>query len=178
MKKITFLLAAKVIFVAAFALLGTSAEAQKFVFIDTEYILKNIPAYETANEQLSQQSKKYEDEIKSKMQEVEKLYEAYRTENVFLTADMKVKKENEIIEKEQAAKKLQQSYFGEEGEFYKMREALVKPIQDQIYNAIAAVAKEKNYQAVFDKSSSIGLMYHDATLDISDQILTRLGVRE
>ncbi len=172
------LVAAKVVFVAAFAFFGINAEAQKFVFVDTEYLLKNIPAYESANEQLSQLSKQYETEIKAKMQEVEQLYETYRTESVFFTSDMKIKKENEIVEKEMAAKKLQQTYFGEEGEFFKQREALVKPIQDQIYNAIEAIAKEKNYGSVFDKSSNIGLMYNDSSLDISDQVLSRLGYKK
>ena len=121
-----------------------AVSAQKIAFVDTEYILKNIPAYESANEQMSTISKKYEDEIKAKMQEVSNLYEAYRTESVFLTADMKVKKENEIIEKEKAAKQLQQKYFGQDGDLYKSRESLVRPIQDQVYNAIMAIAKEKN----------------------------------
>lgn len=161
--------------VAVIVTMAISASAQKFVFVDTEYILKNIPAYESANEQLSALSKKYEEEIKSKMQEIEQLYETYRTESVFLTADMKIKKENEIVEKEKLAKKLQQSYFGQDGELYKQREVLIRPIQDQVYNAISAIAKEKNYSAIFDKSSNIGLMYCDSNMDISDQVLTRLG---
>lgn len=149
--------------------------AQKIAFVDTEYILKNIPAYESANDQLSQISKRYEDEIKAKMQEVADLYETYRTESVFLTNDMKVKKENEIIDKEKAAKQLQQKYFGQDGELYKNRESLVKPIQDQVYNAIMAIAKEKNLSAIFDKSSTSGLMFADSSLDISDNVLKNLG---
>lgn len=149
--------------------------AQKIAFVDTEYILKNIPAYESANEQLSEISKKYEVEVKAKMQEVANLYETYRTESVFLTNDMKVKKENEIVEKEKAAKQLQQKYFGQDGELYKSRESLVKPIQDRVYNAIMAVAKEKNLSAIFDKSSSNGLMFADSSLDISDVVLKNLG---
>ncbi|MCQ2202908.1 MAG: OmpH family outer membrane protein [Bacteroidales bacterium] len=168
MKKILSLIA--MAFVAV-----VSANAQKFVFVDTEYILKNIPAYESANEQLSTLSQKYEAEIKAKMQEVEQLYETYRTESVFLTTEMKVKKENEIVEKEKMAKKLQQSYFGQDGELYKQREVLIRPIQDQVYNAISAIAKEKNYSAIFDKSSNIGLMYSESNMDISDQVLSRLG---
>lgn len=152
-----------------------AVSAQKIAFVDTEYILKNIPAYESANEQISTISKKYEDEIKAKMQEVSNLYETYRTESVFLTADMKVKKENEIIEKEKAAKQLQQKYFGQDGDLYKSRESLVKPIQDQVYNAIMAIAKEKNLGAIFDKSSSNGLMFADSALDISDAVLKNLG---
>lgn len=157
------------------AVSAIAVSAQKFVFVDTEYILKSIPAYESANEQLSQLSKQYETEVRAKMQEVEQLYETYRTESVFLTADMKNKKENEIVEKEKMAKKLQQSYFGQDGELYKQREVLVRPIQDQVFNAISSISKEKGYSAVFDKSSNIGLMYSDSSLDISDQVLAKLG---
>lgn len=159
--------------VAAMACVG--AVAQKMVFVDTEYILKNIPAYETANEQLNTLSKRYEDEVKAKMQEVERLYETYRTESVFLTNDMKVSKENEIVQKEQAAKRLQQQYFGQNGELFKQREVLVRPIQEQIFNAISALSQERSYSAVWDKASAAGLMYSDKSLDISDAVLAKLG---
>ncbi|MGN0010636.1 MAG: OmpH family outer membrane protein [Marinilabiliaceae bacterium] len=151
------------------------AVAQKTVFVDTEYILKNIPAYEAANEQLNELSKKYEAEVKAKLQEVEQLYETYRTESVFLSNDMKVSKENEIVQKEQAAKKLQQQYFGQNGELFKQREVLVKPIQEQIFNAISAIAQEKSYSAIWDKASASGLMFSDKDLDISDAVLGKLG---
>lgn len=151
------------------------AVAQKTVFVDTEYILKNIPAYEAANEQLNELSKKYEAEVKAKLQEVEQLYETYRTESVFLSNDMKVSKENEIVQKEQAAKKLQQQYFGQNGELFKQREVLVKPIQEQIFNAISAIAQEKSYSAIWDKASASGLMFSDKDLDISDAVLSKLG---
>ncbi len=152
-----------------------ATQAQKVVFVDTDYILKNIPAYETANEQLNKLSKKYEDDVKAKMQEVEKLYDTYRNESVFLSNDMKVSKENEIVQKEQAAKKLQQQYFGQNGELFKQREILVKPIQDQIFNAISSLAQEKNYSAVWDKASSAGLLFADKSLDVSDAVLAKLG---
>lgn len=152
--------------------------AQKIAFVDSEYILKNIPAYESANEQLNQLAKKYEAEIKGRFEEVANLYETYKNESVFLAADMKVKKENEIVEKEQAAKRLQQQYFGQEGDLFKRRESLVKPIQDQVYNAISAIATEKGYGAVFDKSSGFGLMYSDVRYDISDEVLSRLGYKK
>ena len=151
------------------------AVAQKTVFVDTEYILKNIPAYEAANEQLNELSKKYEAEVKAKLQEVEQLYETYRTESVFLSNDMKVSKENEIVQKEQAAKKLQQQYFGQNGELFKQRGVLVKPIQEQIFNAISAIAQEKSYSAIWDKASASGLMFSDKDLDISDAVLGKLG---
>ncbi len=166
----------KIILSLALALVASvCAMAQKTVFVDTEYILKNIPAYETANEQLSELSKKYEAEVKAKLQEVEQLYETYRTESVFLSNDMKVSKENEIVQKEQEAKKLQQQYFGQNGELFKQREVLVKPIQEQIFNAISTLAHEKSYSAVWDKASATGLMYTDKTLDISDAVLAKLG---
>ena len=169
------IIVAKLALSAVLLLFATNTSAQKFVFVDTEYILKNIPAYEAANDQLNQLSKKYETEIKEKMDEISQLQENYRTESVFLTADMKTKKEKEILEKDILAKKLQQTYFGQNGEFFKQREILVKPIQDQVYNAISAIAAEKSYSAVFDKSSNMGLMYNDANLDISDSVLKRLG---
>lgn len=157
------------------AVTSVCAMAQKVVYVDTEYILKNIPAYETANEQLSELSKKYEAEVKAKLTEVEQLYETYRTESVFLSNEMKTSKENEIIQKEQDAKKLQQQYFGQNGELFKQREVLIKPIQEQIFNAIASLAQEKSYSAVWDKASASGLMYSDKSLDISDAVLAKLG---
>ncbi|MBQ2322639.1 MAG: OmpH family outer membrane protein [Bacteroidales bacterium] len=161
-------------FIIAFAF-ATAALAQKTVFVDTEYILKNIPAYEAANDQLNTISKKYEDEVKAKYQEVEKLYDTYRNESVFLTNDIKVQRENEIVQKEQEAKKLQQEYFGQDGELFKQREILIKPIQEQIFNAISQLAQEKSYSAVWDKASSAGLMFSDKSLDISDAVLAKLG---
>ncbi len=160
---------------ALVAMTSVCALAQKTVFVDTDYILKNIPTYEAANEQLNTLSKQYEDEVKAKMQEVESLYETYRTETVFLSNDMKIAKENEIVQKEQEAKKLQQKYFGQNGELYKQREVLVKPIQEQIFNAISSLAQEKNYTSVWDKATGAGLMYADKSLDISDQVLQKLG---
>ncbi len=157
------------------AVTSICAMAQKVVYVDTEYILKNIPAYETANEQLNELSKKYEAEVKAKLTEVEQLYETYRTESVFLSNEMKTSKENEIIQKEQDAKKLQQQYFGQNGELFKQREVLIKPIQEQIFNAIASLAQEKSYSAVWDKASASGLMYSDKSLDISDAVLAKLG---
>lgn len=149
--------------------------AQKYAFVDSEYILKNIPAYEAANEQLNQLSKKWQGEIEARYQEVAQLYKAYQTENVFLSSEMKVKRENEIVEKEKAAKQLQQTYFGPEGELFKRRETLIKPIQDEVHKAISDVATEKSFGAVFDKASGMGIMFVDAKYDISDLVLEKLG---
>ncbi len=168
----------RILLTIVFAGLFMSAWAQKFAFVDTEYILRNIPAYESANEQVNQLAKRYETEVKARFEEVATLYETYKNENVFLSADMKVKKENEIVEKEQAAKKLQQQYFGQDGDLFKRREALVKPIQDQVFNAISTLANEKGLGAIFDKASGAGIMFSDSKLNISDEVLSKLGYKK
>ncbi|TAJ13407.1 OmpH family outer membrane protein [Marinilabiliaceae bacterium JC017] len=161
----------------ALLILSQLSFGQKYAFVDSEYILKNIPAFEAANEQLDQLSKKWQVEVEASFQEVSELYQNYQTENVFLSNEMKVKRENEIIEKEQAAKQLQQRYFGPEGELFKKRETLIKPIQDEIYNAITEIAGDNGYGAVFDKASGMGIMFIDSKYDISDDILEKLGYK-
>ncbi len=168
----------KILFFVVMLVAGQMITAQKYVFVDSEYILKNIPAYEAANEQLSQLSNVWQKEIESSFKEVTALYEAYQTENIFLSNEMKKKKEEEIVEKEKNAKALQNKYFGQEGELFKKREALIQPIQDEIYSAILEIAGEKSYAAVFDKASGIGIMYSDPKFDISDVVLERLGIKK
>ncbi len=157
--------------------IGQMSFAQKYAFVDSEYILRNIPAYEAANEQLSQISEKWQAEVEQRFDEIAQLYKTYQAENVFLSNEMKAKRENEIIEKEKQAKQLQQNYFGQNGELFKKREALVKPIQDEIYNAIADMASENNIAAVFDKASGMGIMFVDNKYDISDDVLIELGYK-
>ncbi len=168
----------KILFFLVMLTAGQMVSAQKYVFVDSEYILKNIPAYEAANEQLSQLSAGWQKEVEAMFKEVSALYDSYQTENVFLSNEMKKKKENEIIEKEKKAKAIQNKYFGQEGELFKKREALIQPIQDDIYNAILEIAGEKSYAAVFDKASGIGVMYSDPKYDISDVVLERLGIKK
>ncbi|WP_439181631.1 OmpH family outer membrane protein [Carboxylicivirga taeanensis] len=158
-------------------LLGQTIFAQKYAFVDSEYILRNIPAYEAANEQLSQLSAKWQGEVEQRFDEIAQLYKNYQAENVFLSNEMKTKRENEIIEKEKQAKQLQQNYFGQDGELFQRREALVKPIQDEIYNAITDIAAENNIAAVFDKASGMGIMFVDNKYDISDDVLIELGYK-
>ncbi len=168
----------KILFFVMMILAGQIVLAQKYVFVDSEYVLKNIPAYEAANEQLSQLSAGWQKEVEALYQEVSALYEAYQTENVFLSNEMKKKRENEIVEKEQKAKLVQKKYFGQEGELFKKRETLIQPIQDEIFNAISEIAGEKSYAAVFDKASGIGVLYSDSKYDISDDVLERLGIKK
>ncbi len=158
-------------------LIGQLTVAQKYAFVDSEYILRNVPAYEAANEQLSQLSTKWQTEVEQRFDEIAQLYKNYQAENVFLSNEMKTKRENEIIEKEKQAKQLQQNYFGQDGELFKRREALVKPIQDEIFNAIADIASENNIAAVFDKASGMGIMFVDNKYDISDDVLIELGYK-
>ncbi|WP_430814570.1 OmpH family outer membrane protein [Carboxylicivirga sp. RSCT41] len=157
--------------------IGQLTFAQKYAFVDSEYILRNVPAYEAANEQLTQLSTKWQAEVEQRFDEIAQLYKNYQAENVFLSNEMKTKRENEIIEKEKLAKQLQQNYFGQEGELFKRREALIKPIQDEIYNAILDISQENNIAAVFDKASGMGIMYVDTKYDISDDVLIELGYK-
>ena len=153
--------------------------AQKFsvAYVDMQYILKNIPQYETANEQLNMISKRWQKEIDAAQQEAQILATNYQTEQIFLSADMKQKREEEILAKEQEVLELKRQYFGQDGEWYKKREALLKPIQDEIYNAIQEIANEKRYDVVKDRSSEPSLIYMSSKLDISDQVLEKLGAK-
>jgi len=123
-------------------------EAQKFALIDMEYILKKIPAYEMTNEQLSQLSTKWQSEVEALQQEAQNMYKSYQSDLVFLSAEMKTKREEEIVKKEQEAQDLKRKYFGAEGELYKKRESLMKPIQDEIYEAVKQIADDNGYQVV------------------------------
>jgi len=152
-----------------------AGNAQKFAMVDMEYIMKNIPSYETANEQINQVSKKWQSEVEAQMQEVQKMYKNYQTELVFLSEDMKVKREEEIIAKEKAAQELKRSYFGAEGELFKKRQSLMKPIQDEVYTAIQELCKEKDYELILDKTSSMNIIFSSPKLDVSDAVLQKLG---
>ena len=131
--------------------------AQKFALIDMEYILKNIPAYEMTNEQLSQVSKKWQNEVEAIQQEAQNMYKNYQSDLVFLSAEMKSK------------------YFGPEGELYKKRESLMKPIQDEVYNAVKEISEDKGYQIVWDRASAMSIIFASPKIDISNEVLIKLG---
>jgi outer membrane protein len=164
-----------VIALCLFAGITLTANAQKFAMVDMEYIMKNVPSYETANEQINQVSKKWQAEVDAQMQEVQKMYKNYQTELVFLTEQAKVKREEEIVAKEKAVQELKRGYFGPEGELYKKRQSLMKPIQDEIYTAVQELSKEKDLQFVFDKSSDASIIFTSPKIDISDAVLQKLG---
>ena len=152
-----------------------TASAQKFALIDMEYILKNIPAYERANEQLNQVSKKWQSEIEAVSLEAQTLYKNYQSESVFLSEEQKVKKEEEIVAKEKEAQELKRKYFGPEGELYKKRESLMAPIQDEIYNAVKEISDAKGYTVVIDRASAASIIYASPKIDISNEVLVKLG---
>ena len=163
-------------FMAAFLFTGVSF-AQKFAFVDTEYILQNIPSYNAAQEELNKASEQWEAEIAAEYEEIEKMYKTYQSERVLLTDEMRSKREEEIISKEAQVKELQRKYFGPEGDLFKKREELVKPIQDALYKAVKELSAEGAYAVIFDTSSGASILYSNPRYDLSDEVLKKLGYK-
>jgi outer membrane protein len=140
-----------------------------------EYILNHIPAYERAGEQLNQVSKKWQAEIEAINNQAKTLYKNYQNEAVFLSEAQKQEQEQAIVDKEKEAAELRKKYFGPEGELYKKRVSLIEPIQDEVYNAVKGIAQSKGYQLVLDRASDNGIIFASPTIDISNDVLTKLG---
>ncbi len=153
------------------------AVAQKYAFVDTEYILNNIPNYKAAQEQLDKQSQEWQKEVEAKYAEIEKMYKDYQAERVLLAEDMRKQREDAIINREREVKELQKNYFGQDGALFKKRQELIEPIQDDIYNAIKELASENGYAAIFDTSSGTTMIYTNPRYDISDEVLQKLGYK-
>ena len=149
--------------------------AQKFALVDMEYILKNIPAYERANEQLNQVSKQWQAEVDALNTEAQTLYKNYQNEVVFLSKEQKQARQDAIVEKERQAAELKKQYFGPDGELFKKRTALMSPIQEEVYNAIKDIADQRGYQLVLDRASDQGIIYGSPKIDISSEVLRKLG---
>lgn len=160
-----------------FVVSAPAAVAQKYCYVDTQYILDNITEYKSAQQQLDQISVTWQKEIEGKYAFIDKLYRDFQAEQILLTDEMKKKRENEIIEKEKEAKEFQKQKFGFEGELYRKKQELVKPIQDKIYNAIKKMATDQSYAVVFDKSSDLIMLYSNPKYDKSDYILNALGYK-
>jgi len=165
----------KILLILAVCSLATTTQAQKFAYVDTDYILNKIPEFQQAQDKLDALSADWQKEIENKYADVEQMYRAYQQEQVLLTEEMKTKREEAIITKENDAKDLQQKYFGPEGALYAKRQELVKPIQDKIHNAIQQLAANNKYQVIFDSSSDLIMLYKNNNLDKSDKILDLLG---
>jgi outer membrane protein len=161
--------------IAIICILGLSASAQKFAYVNTDYILANIPEYADAQTQLDDLSIQWQKEIEAKFAEIDKMYKNFQNEAVLLPDDMKKKREDDIIKKEKEAKDLQKKRFGNDGDLYKKRQELIKPIQDKVFNAIEDISTAENYAVVFDKANNATLIYTNPKFDISEQILDKLG---
>jgi outer membrane protein len=159
------------------ALVSVTATAQKYAFVDTDYIRKNIPAFTAAQEQLDKLSAQWEKEVSDGYAVVEQMYKSYQNEAVLLSQDMKTKREEAIITKEKEIKDLQNKYFGMEGELFKKREELVKPVQDEILKAIKEIAVEGSYAVIFDTAAGGNVLFANPKYDISDQVLEKLGYK-
>ena len=168
----------KKIFLALLALiiLGSKASAQKFAYVDSEYILSQMPEYRSAQKQLDDLAQQWQKELDTKMSEVEKIYREYQDEKVLLTEEVRQRRERSIDDKEKAAKDFQKAKFAAEGELFKKRMELVKPIQDKVFDAIQKVAKKGGYDFIFDKSGEVVMLYSNAKFDKSDDVLQEMGI--
>jgi outer membrane protein len=151
--------------------------AQKYAFVDTEYILGNIPSYKAAQEQLDKLSQQYQKELETLHAELDKMYKDFQSEAVLLSDDMKRRREDVIVTKEKEYKKLQRQYFGPEGDLYRKRQSLIKPIQDDVFKVIQEIAEQGAYTMIFDKAGGLTLIYTNPKSDLSDQVLQKLGYK-
>lgn len=175
MKKINIKRCQRALLFIVFSYLFSPAGAQKFALIDMDYIFKNIPAYERANEQLNQVSKKWQAEVEALQVEAQTLYKNYQNEVVFLSQEQKKARQDAIVAKEKEAADLKKKYFGPEGELFKKRTALITPIHTEIYNAVKDIAELRGYQLVLDRASDQGIIFGSPKIDISNEVLSKLG---
>jgi outer membrane protein len=167
----------RLVIIPVLLLMATAMSAQKFGFVDSEYVRNNIPAFATAQEKIDQLSEQWEKEIADGYAVVERMYKEYQNESVMLSQEMRVKREEAIILKEKEVKELQNKYFGMEGELFKKRQELVQPIQDEILKAIKAVAAEGAYAAIFDTASGGNILFASPRYDVSDLVLEKMGYK-
>jgi len=167
----------KIILLIFFTFAGFTTFAQKFAFVDSDYILKHIPEYAAAQKQLAALTDQWQKEVDNRSQEIERMYKAYEADKVLMTADMKKRREAEIADKEKEVREFQRVKFGPEGELAKKSDALIKPIQDKLSKAIQAVAESEDYDIIFDKNSEVQMLYYNPRYDKSADVITRLGLK-
>lgn len=168
----------KLIALAVIATVFTSASiAQKFAFVDSDYILKNIPSYVAAQDEIDKMSETWETEVSKEYESIAEMYKTYKAERVLLSDEMKQKREDEIVKKEKQVKELQNRYFGPEGELFNKREELVKPIQDVLYKAIKEMTVDGGFAIIFDTASGASILYSNPKWDKSDEVLQKLGYK-
>jgi outer membrane protein len=167
----------KIGIVSALLLTSTFGFSQSFAYVDTEYILENIPDYKDAQGELDKLSIEWQKQLERRYSEIDKMYKNYQAEQILLTEDMKVKREDEIIKKEKAAKEYQKVKFGVDGELFQKRKELVKPLQDKVYKAISEIANYKKLGVVFDKASALTMLYTNPKYNVSDDVLKKMGYK-
>lgn len=165
----------KILMMFAMLAVAFTASAQKFALVDMEYILKNIPAYERANEQLTQVAKKWQAEVDALNTEAQTMYKNYQNEVVFLSQEQKKERQESIMNKEKEASELKRKYFGPEGELFKKRTSLMTPIQEEIYNAVKDIADLRGYSLILDRASDTSIIFGSPKIDISNEVLSKLG---
>ena len=165
----------KILMMFAMLAVAFTASAQKFALVDMEYILKNIPAYERANEQLTQVAKKWQAEVDALNTEAQAMYKNYQNEVVFLSQEQKKERQEAIMNKEKEASELKRKYFGPEGELFKKRTSLMTPIQEEIYNAVKDIADLRGYSLILDRASDTSIIFGSPKIDISNEVLSKLG---
>lgn len=168
----------KIILIVCFTLFAfTASFAQRFAYVDSDYILKHMPEYASAQKQLAALSEQWQKEVDARYQELDRLYKAYQADQVLMTADMKKRREAEIVEKEKIAKDFQRQKFGPEGELPQRSTATIKPIQDKVSKAVQAIAESENLDMIFDKNSEVIMLYANPRYDKSAEVITRLGLK-
>jgi outer membrane protein len=167
----------KLLFTTALALAASVLCAQRFAYVDSEYILSNIPEYNDAIEEIDALSIRWQKEIEERFQEIDRLFQKFQAEAPLLSEDMRRRRENEIIEKEREAKELQRRRFGAEGDLFKKRQEMLRPIQDKVYSSIEKIARNRSYTFVFDRSDNANILYADTRVDISNEVLNDMGLR-
>lgn len=165
----------KFLLLIGFICTGLTISAQKYAYVDTDYILASIPEYSAAKKELNSISVKWQKEIETKISEVDKMYNDLQVEKILLTEDLRIKREEEIIKKEREVKDLQMKRFGADGDLFKKQQELIKPIQDKVYNAIMELAESKGIGMVFDKAGTTTVIYSQAKYNISDDVIRQMG---
>jgi len=166
----------KLFLIALFIVVSNTIFSQKYAYVDTQYILDNMSSYKESQAEIDRLSIEWQKELEKKFAEIDKMYKQFQTDAVLLPEETKKKREETIIKTEKEAKELQKKRFGKDGDLFKKRQELVKPIQDKVFNAITEYAREKNYSFVFDKAGALTIVYADAKLDISDEVLSKMGI--
>lgn len=154
----------------------TAATAQRYAYVDSEFILNNLPEYQAAQQELDRFSAQWQKEIEQRYEAIDRLYKAFQAEKVLLTDEMRTAREEEIVQKEQQARELQRQRFGVEGDLFQKRVELIQPIQDKVYQAIKEVAEGSGYSVIFDKANQSNILYADPRYDKSDRVLRKLGI--